>query len=66
MPSVLDRPTDNSLYTKAQLFRLRRTMLRYCRSFPPGNERNQHRHVASSLRSLFKNKAWMDAHASER
>jgi hypothetical protein len=60
---MLDQPTDNSIYTKAELIGLRRTMLRYCRSFRPGEERNQHRQVALSLRKLFKNKAWMDAHA---
>jgi hypothetical protein len=60
----LDRPT-NPPYTKAELIGLRRTMLLYCRSFPPGNERNLHWQVAQSLRRLFRNKAWMDARASE-
>jgi hypothetical protein len=59
---MLDQPT-NPRYTKAELIGLRRTMLLYCRSFPAGNERNQHWQIALSLRRLFKNKAWMDAHA---
>jgi hypothetical protein len=62
VPHVLDQPTDNSLYSKAELIGLRRTMLLYCRSFPPGNDRNQHWQVTQSLRRLFRNKAWMDAH----
>jgi len=62
---LLDQPTNNRLYTKAELIRLRRTMLLYCRSFRPGQERNQHLQVAQSLRRLFRNRAWMDAHASE-
>jgi hypothetical protein len=65
MPSValvLDRPTNNRLYTKAELIGLRRTMLLFCRSFPPGRERNQHWQVAQSLRRLFRNKVWIAAH----
>jgi hypothetical protein len=33
--------------------------------FPPGPQRNHHRQIALSLRSLFKNKAWLDAHTVE-
>jgi hypothetical protein len=65
MPSVAHmhaRPSDHPLYSKADLIGLRRTMLLYCRSFPPGNERDRHRHVAQSLTGLFRNKVWMDAH----
>jgi hypothetical protein len=40
-------------------------MLRYARSFPPGAERNQRRQIALSLRALFKNKDWLDAHTWE-
>jgi hypothetical protein len=29
----------------------------------PGPERNQHRQVALSLRALFKNQKWLDAHS---
>jgi hypothetical protein len=69
MPSValvLDRPTNNQRYTKAELIGLRRTMLLFCRSFPPGQERNQHWQIAQSLRRLFRNKVWMDTYTSER
>ena len=62
---VLDLPTNNRFYTQAELIGLRRTMLLFCRSFPPGPERNQHWQVAQSLRRLFRNKAWMTAHASD-
>jgi hypothetical protein len=53
------------LYTVAELVELRRQMLRFSRSVPPGAERNQHRQIATSLRWLFKNKAWLDAHTVE-
>lgn len=56
--SVLDRP----LYTKAELVEYRRNILRYARSFPPGPERNQHRQIALSLRALFRNREWLQAH----
>jgi hypothetical protein len=68
MPSVataLDHSDDPPLYTKAELIDLRRTMLLYARFFPPGHERNQHRQVALSLRRLYENKKWLDAHTAE-
>jgi hypothetical protein len=37
-------------------------LLRYARSFPPGDERNQHRKVAVRLRLLFKNEKWLRDH----
>jgi hypothetical protein len=56
---------DHRLYSKAELIEHRRNILRYARLFPPGPERNQHRQVALSLRTLFKNTKWMDAHTFE-
>jgi hypothetical protein len=46
----------------AYFIELRRNVLRYARSFPPGAERNQHRQIALSLRRLFRNQAWRNAH----
>ena len=43
----------------------RRTMLLYDRFFPPGYKRNQKGQIAQSLRRLFHNKDWLDAHTSE-
>jgi hypothetical protein len=34
----------------------------YARSFSPGDERNQHLQIAISLRRLFRNEKWLDAH----
>jgi hypothetical protein len=68
MPSAvpaLDHSTNHPLYTKAELIGLRRTMLLYCRSFPPGFERNQHRQVATSLRMLFRDKKWLRTHTPQ-
>ena len=48
-----------------ELIEHRRNILRYARAFPPGPERNQHRQIALSLRALFKNKKWLDAHTVE-
>jgi hypothetical protein len=53
------------LFTHSQLLELRRQMLRFARATPPGPERNGHRQVAASLRSLFRNKRWLDAHTVE-
>jgi hypothetical protein len=63
MPSVArELALDHPLYSKAELIEQRRNILRYARSFPPGPERNQHRQIARSLRTLFRNKKWLDAH----
>jgi hypothetical protein len=53
------------LYSRAELIEHRRNILRYARSFPPGSERSQHRQVALSLRTLFKNNRWLDNHTVE-
>jgi hypothetical protein len=66
MPSVARTlAPDHPRYSNAGLVEYRRNILRYARSFPPGSERNQHRQVALSLRALFKNKKWLDAHTVE-
>jgi hypothetical protein len=66
MPSVARTPVqDRPLYSKAELIEHRRNILRYARVFPPGPERNQHRQIALSLRGLFKNQKWLDAHTVE-
>jgi hypothetical protein len=70
MPSVaaafaLDRSNDPPLYSKAELVEMRRSILRYARSFPPGFERNKHRQTARSLHRLFHNTKWLDAHTRE-
>jgi len=49
-------------YTVEELLELRRQMLRFARSTPPGAERNRRRQIAASLRRLFKNKEWLDVH----
>jgi hypothetical protein len=66
MPSVArELPLGQPLYSKAELVEHRRNILRYARSFPPGPQRNQHRQIALSLRALFKNRKWLDAHTVE-
>jgi hypothetical protein len=60
--SMTTVPLVKPLYTLDELAELRRTMLRYARSFPLGNERNQHLQIAVSLRRLFRNEKWLAAH----
>jgi hypothetical protein len=55
-------PGVERLYSLDELRGLRRSLLRYARSFPPGDERNQHRQVAVRLRLLFKNEKWLRDH----
>jgi hypothetical protein len=65
MPQVNQMPTFEQRYRIVELAELRRQMLQYSRKVPPGPERNQHLQIAISLRRLFKNKAWLDAHTVE-
>ncbi len=55
-------PRVERLYNLDELLEMRRNVLRYARTFPPGHERNQHRHVAVSLRLLFKDEKWLRYH----
>ena len=55
-------PGVERLYSLDELRGLRRNLLRYARSFPPGEERNQHRQVAVRVRALFKNEKWLRDH----
>jgi hypothetical protein len=67
MPSLqLKLAEDHTRYTHSQLVQLRRQMLRFARSLPrESSERIERRQIAASLRSLFRNKAWLDAHTIE-
>ena len=65
MPQANRMPLFEQRYSIAEFTQLRRQMLQYLRSIPPGPERNQHLQIAISLRRLFKNKAWLDAHTVE-
>ncbi len=66
MPLATRRPIeDRARYTFAELVEIRRQLLRYARSMPRGSERNQHLQVAVSLRRLFENQDWRDAHVVE-
>ena len=64
MPSTNRQPVEEPRYTMAELIELRRTMLRFSRSYRR-MERDQHLQIAISLRRLFRNKAWLDAHTVE-
>ena len=55
-------PLFARFYTQDELTELRRNTLRYARSFPPGDERNQHRRLAVSRRTLFKGEKWQRDH----
>jgi hypothetical protein len=58
-------PRVERLYSLDELNELRRHVLRYARTFPLGDERNQHLHVAVCLRALFKNEKWLRTHTRE-
>jgi hypothetical protein len=53
------------LYAIDELRVMRGEMLLYARMYPPGPQRNQRRQAALSLRSLLKNKDWLDTYTIE-
>ncbi len=65
MPEAIQSTSDHPIYSTAELTRVRRSTSLYARSFPPGPERNYHRQIALSLRSLFANEAWLEAHTEQ-
>jgi hypothetical protein len=65
MPQISRKIASPRLYAILELVELRRRMLRFARSLPRGPERNNRRQIAASLRSLFINKTWLDAHTVE-
>ena len=56
---------NDTRYTYRQLVQLRRQMLRFAKSIPPGSERNARRQIARSLRNLVNNKKWLNDHTVE-
>jgi hypothetical protein len=65
MLSVHRVPAFEQGHSIEEFIQIRRDMLRYARSLPPGPDRNQRRQIALSLRTLFKNENWLDAHTLE-
>lgn len=66
MPSLQFKLAEtHPRYTLSQLVQLRRQMIRYARLLPPGPARNERRQIACSLRSLFRDKAWLNTHTVE-
>jgi hypothetical protein len=61
-PDRVPEPEADTRREMAYFIELRRNVLRYARSFPPGAERDRHRQIARSLRQLFRNKTWLESH----
>jgi hypothetical protein len=64
MSSIERLSAKQRFYTSQELHDLRRNVVRFARSFPPGSERNQHRQIALSLRALFRNSTWLLNHVA--
>ena len=65
MRSALLQSKFVRLYAIDELRVMRSEMLLYARMYPPGPQRNQRRQAALSLRSLLKNKDWLDTYTVE-
>ena len=62
---VKDKPVETKRFTMAELYELRRVIIRHSRSMPPGPARNEHRQIATSMRSLSTDREWLAAHTVE-
>ena len=62
MPSANRQSVETKRYTMAELYELRRVIIKHSRSLPPGPARNEHRQIASSMRSLSRDKNWLAVH----
>jgi hypothetical protein len=62
---VENKPVETKRYTMAELYELRRVIIKHSRSMPPGPARNEHRQIATSMRSLSNDREWLAAHAVE-
>jgi hypothetical protein len=62
---VEDKPIETKRYTLAELYELRRVIIKHSRSMPPGPARNKHRQIATSMRSLSADREWLAAHTVE-
>jgi hypothetical protein len=53
---------ETKLFTIAELYELRRVLIRLSRSIPPGPSRNVHRQTAASMRALLRDERWLALH----
>jgi hypothetical protein len=65
MPSTNRLPAEDRRYTMAELYELRRVIIKHSRSIPPGPTRNVHRQLASSMRSLTRDRDWLAIHTAD-
>ncbi len=56
---------ETKRYTMAELYELRRVIIKHSRSMPPGPARNEHRRIAASMRSLSSDREWLAAHTAD-
>jgi hypothetical protein len=62
VPSTNRQSLETHRYTMLELYELRRIIIKHSRSIPPGPERNEHRQIANSMRSLSRDKLWLAVH----
>jgi hypothetical protein len=62
MPYVNRQLVETKRFTMVELYELRRVIIKHSRSISPGPARNEHRELASSMRSLARNKRWLAVH----
>jgi hypothetical protein len=62
MPYANRQPIETKRYTMVDLYELRRVIIKHSRSIPPGPVRNDHRQIATSMRSLSRDRKWLAVH----
>jgi hypothetical protein len=66
MLSANRQPVEAKRYTLAELYELRRVIIKHSRSMPLGPGRNEYRKIASSMRFLSRDRKWLAVHTIGR
>jgi hypothetical protein len=66
MLSANRQPVETKRYTLAELYELRRVIIKHSRSMPLGPGRNEYRKIASSMRFLSRDRKWLAVHTIGR
>jgi hypothetical protein len=62
MPSADRQHVETKRYAMAELYELRRVIIKHSRSIPHGPTRNEHRQIATSMRTLSRDRKWLAVH----
>jgi hypothetical protein len=63
IPYTNRQGVETRRYTMAEFYELRRVIIKHSRSLPSGPARNEHRQIATLMRSLTRDPNWLAVHS---